>query len=712
MRIQWQVGAVLAVGLGIFVALSTQQYSRLMSRQAEDLTLKNLRSEVVTTRALVEKMAKDFGDELSRRVSDQERRRERGDSSSALAGGPFELIALLDPPQGQGRWRARWTERSRGGLAGSWSGAAVEQVLGTLPIARVTSQNTVWYRGEDSSGRLFLALLAQLQGPTQTPIVAVGLLPVSSFVESLAALKLADREVILLDERGFALGYSEAAYVGARLDNHPVVAEILGRRDLRGEGAFLNLKSEPVLAAFERLDSANLYLALVTARSPSRLFFAEFLVAAFLWALVVLALYVGAFYVLKPWAAAAKQPALTQEPIEAAHPATAQEDTDPSASPAESSAEVKDLRQEVRRLEADRQQVFKQIGFGLSQALTGPIAAILGHAQLARSKVREEESVKSHFVVIEREARRARETIENLGRLTNAAEVEKRRIDLQEVVLSALASLRQQTSAQGIKVNKDLSRSVAIMAHAGQLQTAIEEVIKNAVEALAGAVNKEISVSLRVDKGEAILVIEDSGQGMSSEQLAHAFDAFYTTKPPEENAGLGLGVAKGLVKNFGGQIELSSVPGQGTRVQMKFKALGVAQVQVINDDRPSVPTPEVSETTTIKPNPLPKVVVRPVMPANSVTAEAPPLSLGEEEARLQPVAQEGALDLLKGKAVTGTQVDDLPAPPDLDEQTFLGDLPDLDNRVESGLGESQVSEGFKEGDPAIVIRPPKLRSGG
>ena len=71
-----------------------------------------------------------------------------------------------------------------------------------------------------------------------------------------------------------------------------------------------------------------------------------------------------------------------------------------------------------------------------------------------------------------------------------------------------------------------------------------------------------------------IVEIEDTGTGISEENMKRIFDPFFTTKGPREGAGLGLSVTKNIVAMHKGLIEIMSREGKGTRVMITLKVGG------------------------------------------------------------------------------------------------------------------------------------------
>jgi signal transduction histidine kinase len=66
------------------------------------------------------------------------------------------------------------------------------------------------------------------------------------------------------------------------------------------------------------------------------------------------------------------------------------------------------------------------------------------------------------------------------------------------------------------------------------------------------------------------IVVQDSGIGITPEDLPHVFEPFYSTKKDGQGVGLGLSVVYGIVERHGGSISVDSALGKGTTFTMKF----------------------------------------------------------------------------------------------------------------------------------------------
>ncbi|WP_224361671.1 ATP-binding protein [Hyalangium versicolor] len=131
---------------------------------------------------------------------------------------------------------------------------------------------------------------------------------------------------------------------------------------------------------------------------------------------------------------------------------------------------------------------------------------------------------------------------------------------------SALDGLRGRERVQvetgGLQGKEEVTLPARALTHA------IRGVVKNALQASPSGGQVRLAL-VREEQGWR-LSVEDAGEGMPAEVLARAGEPFFTTKPPGEGMGLGLFLARAVLDQLGGRLELRSVPGKGTRVEMAW----------------------------------------------------------------------------------------------------------------------------------------------
>ncbi|VVP80544.1 Sensor histidine kinase RcsC [Pseudomonas fluorescens] len=150
-------------------------------------------------------------------------------------------------------------------------------------------------------------------------------------------------------------------------------------------------------------------------------------------------------------------------------------------------------------------------------------------------------------------------------------------------IFDGLAELLQRALGETIQISVTAPEDAwHLHVDRNQLENAILNLAINARDAMQGEGTIELSagniaLDARFCAGKGIVpgdyvcvAVADSGVGMSPEVLGHAFEPFYTTKADGQGTGLGLSMVFGFVKQSGGHIDMSSVPGQGTRVQLYF----------------------------------------------------------------------------------------------------------------------------------------------
>jgi signal transduction histidine kinase len=134
-----------------------------------------------------------------------------------------------------------------------------------------------------------------------------------------------------------------------------------------------------------------------------------------------------------------------------------------------------------------------------------------------------------------------------------------------------IALARARCPAEGIEVVRGYDTACPeIEIDARELRKAFLNLILNGLEALEGRGRLTITTSWSAEAAAVTVSIDDTGPGMSDETLARVYDLFFTTKP--EGTGLGMAIARSVIDSHGGEIEVQSAPGAGTRIRVRLPA--------------------------------------------------------------------------------------------------------------------------------------------
>jgi two-component system NtrC family sensor kinase len=150
-------------------------------------------------------------------------------------------------------------------------------------------------------------------------------------------------------------------------------------------------------------------------------------------------------------------------------------------------------------------------------------------------------------------------------------------LSLNEVIEEVLGFLEKEALHRNIDLQLNLVPDLPrIASDRGQLQQVFLNILNNAFDAVQDGGQVAIT-SFEVDVDTVGVTIQDNGQGMSQETMAHIFEPFFTTKKGY-GTGLGMSITYGIVKKLGGDIKIKSQLGAGTTftVFLPKKALALA----------------------------------------------------------------------------------------------------------------------------------------
>ena len=101
-----------------------------------------------------------------------------------------------------------------------------------------------------------------------------------------------------------------------------------------------------------------------------------------------------------------------------------------------------------------------------------------------------------------------------------------------------------------------------------------KNVLKNAIQSMPAGGVLNVIVTQNKLKGEITIEIKDTGVGIPAEILPHVFEPFFTARHrgPEKSSGLGLAIARSIIKRVKGEITMKSNLRQGTAVKITLPA--------------------------------------------------------------------------------------------------------------------------------------------
>jgi C4-dicarboxylate-specific signal transduction histidine kinase len=173
---------------------------------------------------------------------------------------------------------------------------------------------------------------------------------------------------------------------------------------------------------------------------------------------------------------------------------------------------------------------------------------------------------------------RAADVISRIRALFNKEEPDQRLLDLNEIIGHVLDLSRGAIERQQVVARTEFAASPAlVMGDPVQLQQVLVNLVTNALEAMAGIVDRPPLLSIRSEtkldpaNGDTIVVtVEDSGSGLGPGQVTRIFDSFYTTKP--DGVGVGLAISRSIVEAHGGSLWAAPAMPYGARIGFSLPA--------------------------------------------------------------------------------------------------------------------------------------------
>ena len=242
------------------------------------------------------------------------------------------------------------------------------------------------------------------------------------------------------------------------------------------------------------------------------------------------------------------------------------------------------IEKDAQLFQASKMTTLGEMSAGIAHELNQPLNAIKIGSDFLKKQIEKNRPIKDnelHQVVaaVSAQVNRASEIIQSLREFGRKPDFRKEKINLNQTIKDVMKIIGQQLSLQNINVVYDLDESApTILANKNRMEQVIFNLVTNARdavenrEALPGDTQENIIVisTWSEQRTHLNLTISDTGTGIPEENIQKIFEPFYTTKEVGKGMGLGLSITYGIIRDFGGTINVESRPEGGSSFHLRF----------------------------------------------------------------------------------------------------------------------------------------------
>lgn len=229
---------------------------------------------------------------------------------------------------------------------------------------------------------------------------------------------------------------------------------------------------------------------------------------------------------------------------------------------------IKQLEEQLHR--SERLAALGRLAAGVAHEIRNPLSSIKGFATILGGRLKDDDRARKIAEVMSQEVERLNRVVSELLDFARPTELQKRVCLCSELIQHTSRLVEMDASHQGVEVQSLINpEDLQVEVDPDRFSQVLLNLYLNALQSMENGGTLQIRVYREAD--QAVFKISDSGMGISSEDLPHIFDPYYTTKP--RGVGLGLANVHKLMEAHGGDIEVESVPGKETSFTLWLPAI-------------------------------------------------------------------------------------------------------------------------------------------
>lgn len=246
------------------------------------------------------------------------------------------------------------------------------------------------------------------------------------------------------------------------------------------------------------------------------------------------------------------------------------------------------IKVEAQLIQAGKMAILGEMSAGVAHELNQPLNAIRIGSDFIRKMVNRGERFALEALAkvsqeISEQVERAAGIINHLREFSRTSDLDElEQVDINKPIRDVFTMLGQQLNIRQIQVNLELDEDLPpVLGVSNRLEQIFINLVMNARDAMEekqtvayqGEQERVLTIRSFRDDGKVVVLVSDTGTGMPEAIKERIFEPFFTTKEVGKGTGLGLSISYGIVKDYGGNIEVESEVGVGTTFKLTFPAL-------------------------------------------------------------------------------------------------------------------------------------------
>lgn len=218
-----------------------------------------------------------------------------------------------------------------------------------------------------------------------------------------------------------------------------------------------------------------------------------------------------------------------------------------------------------RMAQAEKMASVGRLAAGVAHGINNPLGGILTLSMLALEDCAPDHPLRADLETIVKQTVRCRDIVKGLLDFSRQTDTRASKVSVNTIADSTLSLLERQALFHNIRTVRRYEDDLPpVLMDPGQLQEVIINIVLNAVDAMEEKGVLTVETRSHPSRGQVLVRITDTGKGIPPEVLPLIFEPFFTTKKVGQGTGLGLAIVHGMVTRAGGDVDVTSKPGETT----------------------------------------------------------------------------------------------------------------------------------------------------